>query len=156
MMGSNGQTIITYGGGLPTVVGAGGAVTLFDSSVAFASVSVPSGGSFHLLGLQWFQWSIALGSVAGGGTDVVTGQYSMDKGATWVTFYTSPVPITDGVAPLLDPPFRDEVYVGMYKDIRFQLTATTEVPTISQIQLALNPHKATSKQVTAATLGGNP
>lgn len=130
----NGQTIITYSGGLPTVTGT---VTLFNSALSF-----PPGGSFHLLGQQWFQWSLNIASADGTATGTVTGSYSLDKGATWVDFYTEAT--TAGNDPLVVVE-EDEVYVGIYKDVRFQYTNAVQVPTTFEPNLALNCHKATSK-----------
>lgn len=146
MMGSCGQTIITYAGGTPTVTGT---VTLFDSSVAFPSTQTPSGGSFHLLGLQWFQFSLAIGSAAGAGTGTITGAFSNDKGATWVTFYTATTADGLAAAPSVSS---DEVYVGLYKDVRFQYLNAVEVPTVFAVNLSLNPHKPTSKNAAADRL----
>ena len=133
-MGSNGQTIITYAGGTPTLTGT---VTLFNSVTAF-----PPGASFHLLGLQWFQFSLLIGSVGGGGSGTITGDYSDDKGTTWRNFYTATNADGTTAAPKHTA---DEVYVGMFRDIRFQYTNAAELPTVFQVNLALNPHKATSK-----------
>jgi hypothetical protein len=139
---SSPQTILTYGGGTPTITGT---VTLFNSVTAF-----PPGGSFHLLGQQYFQWSVGFGTAADGGTGTVTGSYSDDKGVTWRTFYTK-ASILDGVTatPVTT---EDEVYVGIYRDIRFQWTNAGEVPTVFQVNLALNCHKAASKTPTGALL----
>lgn len=131
---SAGQTIITYAGGTPTVTGT---VTLFNSVTAFAP-----GGSFHLLGLQWFQFALAIGSAGGTGTGTVTGDFSDDKGVTWRNFYTATNADGTTAAPVST---EDEVYVGMYRDIRFQYVNAVEVPTVFQANLALNCHKATSK-----------
>lgn len=138
----NGQTIITYAGGTPTVTGT---VTLFNSATAF-----PPGGSFHLLGQQYFQYSIAFGTAADGGTGTVTGAYSNDKGTTWRTFY-SKSGIADGVTAT-PATVEDEVYIGMYPDIRFQWTNAGEVPTVFTPNLALNCHKAASKTPANAVL----
>jgi hypothetical protein len=131
MMGSNGQTSIKYTDtALPTT---GAAVTLFNSVTAF-----PPGGSFHLLGLQWFQWMTRHTSTGGTGTAVITGAFSNDSGATFVTFYTSPVSIVDTTT------FKDEVYIGMYKDVRFQLQMSTNNTLTFLTNLSLNPHKPAS------------
>jgi hypothetical protein len=110
-------------------------VTLFNSSVAF-----PPGGSFHLLNQQWFQWSILFTSAGAG---VVEGSFSEDKGVTWTQFYTS-----DSIASTV--PSEDEVYVGMYKDVLFELNMDANT-TVFSARLALNDCKPTSK-VTAADL----
>lgn len=128
------QTIITYAGGTPTVTGT---VTLFNSVTAFAP-----GGSFHFLGQQWFQFSLTIGSAAGAGTGTITGEFSDDKGVTWRNFYTATNADGTTAAPVTT---EDEVYVGMYRDIRFQYTNAVEVPTVFQANLALNPYKPTSK-----------
>lgn len=133
--GHNLQTIITYTGGTPTITGT---VTLFNSVTAF-----PPGGSFHLLGQQWFQYSVTNGSAGGAGTGTITGSFSDDKGVTWRDFYSRSA-LDDGTtaAPVTA---EDEVYVGMYRDIRFQWTNAGEAPTVFQVNLALNAHKPTSK-----------
>lgn len=128
------QTIVAYTGGTPTITGT---VTLFDSVVAF-----PPGGSFHLLGLQWFQFTLNIGSTGGTGTGTVTGDYSIDKGVTWRNFYTATT--ADGVTAT-PTASEDEVYVGMFKDVRFRYTNAVEVPAVFEVQLALNCQKATSK-----------
>ncbi len=128
------QTIITYAGGTPTATGT---VTLFNSVTAF-----PPGGSFHLLGQQWFQYTLGIGSAAGAGTGTITGAYSLDKGTTWRDFYTATNADGTTAAPTVT---EDEVYVGMFKDIRFQYTNAVEAPAVFDVQLALNCHKPTSK-----------
>lgn len=137
----NGSTNITYGGGTPTETGT---VTLFNSVDAF-----PPGGNFHLLGQQYFQYTLGIGSAAGAGTGTITGSYSVDKGVTWRTFYTATTADGTTAAPTVS---EDEVYVGMFKDIRFQYTNAVEVPTVFEAQLALNCHKATSKVTVADEL----
>ncbi len=140
-MGSNGQAIITSAGGTPTITGT---VTLFNSVTAF-----PPGGSLHLLGLQWFQFSLTIGSAGGAGTGTITGDFSDDKGTTWRNFYTA----TNADGTTASPnTSEDEVYVGMYRDVRFQYTNAVEAPTVFQANLALNPHKATSKVPNDAVL----
>lgn len=135
------QTIITYAGGTPTITGT---VTLFNSVTAF-----PPGGSFHLLGEKWFQFSITLGSAADGASGTVVGAFSDDKGTTWRTFYSKAISDAVTATPLTT---EDEVYIGMYRDIRFQYTNAGEVPTVFQVNLALDCHKATSKAPTGALL----
>ena len=116
-------------------------VTLFNSVVAF-----PPGGSFHLLNQQWFQWSINAASAAGTATGVVTGAFSVDKGVTWVDFYTEATAAGNDPLTINE---EDEVYVGLYKDIRFQYTNSTQALTTFDVQMRLNDQKATSK-VTAS------
>jgi hypothetical protein len=131
----SGATIINYGDtALPTT---GAAVTLFNSVTAF-----PPGGSFHLLEQQWFQYGLFFDGATGSITGVVTGSYSHDKGTTWTTFYTSGTLVDD-------VNYADEVYVGLYKDIRFQLAVANENATVFRPSLALHCSKPTSK-VTAA------
>lgn len=137
----NGQTIITYTGGTPTITGT---VTLFNSVTAF-----PPGGSLHLLGQQWFQWSLNIASAAGTATGTVTGSFSNDKGATWIDFYTEST--TAGTAPA-SVNEEDEVYIGMYRDVRFQYTNAVQAPSVFDVNLALNHHKATSKVTANDTL----
>ena len=148
------QTVIKY---QDTALPATGAlVTLFNSVKAFRP-----GGSFHLLNQQWFQYSIDYTSTAGTGVATVTGQYavgglnttgdaSTDPGAvapftTWETFYTGPAG-SDAAG------VRDEVYVGMYKDVRFTLLMTTNSTDTFLPNLALNDDKASSKVVPTAVL----
>jgi hypothetical protein len=150
MMGSNGQTIITYTGGTPTITGT---VTLFDSTVAFPSTQSPAGGSFHLLGLQWFQFVIAIGSAAGAGTGAINGDFSDDKGTTWTPFYSGTTADGLAAAPAVN---KDEVYVGMFKDVRFRYTNAVEVPTVFRVALSLNPHKPTSKVMATEVLVATP
>lgn len=135
------QTNITYAGGTPTITGT---VTLFNSVTAF-----PPGGSFHLLKQAWYQYSITLGSAADGASGTVTGSFSDDKGTTWRTFYTAT--FADGVTatPLTA---EDEVYVGLYRDVRFQYTNAGEAPTVFQVNSALHCDKATSKVPNDAVL----
>jgi hypothetical protein len=110
-------------------------VTLFNSAEAF-----PPGGSFHLLCQQWFQYSLLFDSSGSAATGVVQGQYSDDGGATWETFYASPT-LTAALVQ------EDEVYVGMYKDVRFRFLVTNETEDTNyfSVNLALNPCKSTSK-----------
>jgi len=134
------QTILKYNGGTPTITGT---VTLFNSVTA-----MPPGGFLHQLGYRWFQYTIAIGSAAGAGTGLVTGSFSPDKGVTWIPFYTATS--ADGLAatPAVN---EDEVYIGMFKDVRFQYTNAVEVPTVFHVALALDWQKPTSK-VTANDL----
>lgn len=131
-------TIINYDGGVPTITGT---VTLFNSVTAF-----PPGGSFHLLGQQWFQYTLRVASDGGTATGTITGSYSTDEGATWIPFYTAATADhDDDVAAAATDVAEDEVYVGMFKDIRFQYVNAVEAPTVFDCQMALNCHKATSK-----------
>jgi hypothetical protein len=131
----SGSTIIKYmDTALPTT---SAAVTLFNSVTSF-----PPGGSFHLLGQQWFQWALVFDSAAGTITGTVTGQWSDDKGTTWNEFYTSGT-INDDVSN------EDEVYVGMFKDVRFLFTAAVQNASVFIPALALHCQKPTS--VRAAT-----
>lgn len=127
----NGQTIISYvDTALPT---AAVDVTLFNSVTSF-----PPGGSLHLLGQQWYQFAIFLNSAGGTATGTVTGQYSDDKGANWRTFYTS-----GAIAANTEE--SDEVYIGMFKDVRFTLDVATQDLNAFRIAQSLNCSKPTSK-----------
>lgn len=144
----SGATNITYAGGTPTTTGT---VTLFDSTVAF-----PPGGSFHLLGQQWFQYSIRTASDGGAGTGTITGSFSLDKGTTWRPFYTSSTAdADDDDAAATADVVADEVYVGMYKDIRFQFTNANEAPTVFEVNLSLHCAKPTSKVTRGHVLHDN-
>lgn len=141
----NGQTIINYSGGIPTQTGT---VTLFNSVTSF-----PPGGSLHLLGQQWFQYSVRAASDGGTGTGTITGSYSPDRGTTWYPFYTSgTLDADDDDAAAAADVYSDEVYIGMYKDVRFQYTNATEVPTVFDVAMSLNCHKPTSKHSAADVL----
>lgn len=125
------QTVIKYQDtALPTTAAA---VTLFNSVTAF-----PPGGAFHLLNQQWFQWALVFDSAAGTVTGTVTGQWSDDKGVTWNEYYASAV-LNDDVSN------EDEVYVGIFKDVRFLFTAAVQNTSVFVAALALNDQKATSK-----------
>lgn len=144
----NGQTIITYAGGIPTATGT---VTLFNSVTAF-----PPGGSFHLLGQQWFQYSLRTASDGGTATGTITGSYSTDKGTTWLPFYSkTTADADDDSSAAVGDVVTDEVYVGVYRDIRFQYTNAVEQLTVFDAQLALNCHKPTSKVTDGALLVDN-
>lgn len=143
------NTILEYTGGLPTVTGT---VTLFNSVTAF-----PPGGSFHLLRQDWYQYTLRVASDGGTGTGTVTGSYSLDKGATWVPFYTkATTDADDDDAAASADVIADEVYVGMFKDVRFQFTNATEAPTVFQVNHALARCKATSKVPDGAELVDSP
>ncbi len=132
------QTIIKYSDtALPTTAAA---VTLFNSVTAF-----PPGGSFHLLGQQWFQYALVFDSAAGTITGTVTGQWSDDKGVTWNEFYASGT-LNDDVSN------EDEVYVGFFKDVRFLFTGAVQDATVFRAALALNPQKATSTRTATDVL----
>lgn len=134
----NGQTIIKYvDTALPT---AATDVTLFNSALSF-----PPGGSLHLLGQQWYQYALFMNSAGGGASAVLSGQYSDDKGATWNTFYTSGTIAEDAEES-------DEVYIGMFKDVRFTLNVGGEDLTVFRINQSLNCSKPTSKVSNADTL----
>lgn len=139
----SGSTIVKYQGTALPIQNT--AVDLFNSVTAF-----PPGGSFHLLGQQWLQYAVRFDGASGSITGTVIGQYSIDKGVNWVTFYTSAT-FNDDVIN------RDEVYVGMYKDVRFRFTVTnaTEDSNLFEAQVSLHCAKPTSKAATTDTLGGN-
>lgn len=142
------NTILSYEGGTPTVTGT---VTLFNSALSF-----PPGGSLHLLRQDWYQYTLRVASDGGTGTGTVTGSYSVDKGVTWVPFYTkSTADADDDDAMAAADVVADEVYIGMFKDVRFQYTNATEVPTIFQVNHALARDKAASKVVDGALLVDN-
>lgn len=143
------QTIITYTGGVPS--GTTGSVTLFNSVTAF-----PPGGSFHLLGQQWFQYSLRTASDGGTATGTVLGSYSLDKGVTWLPFYSkATADADDDNAAAVADVVSDEVYVGHFKDVRFTYTNAVEALTVFDANLALNCDKATSKIPDAALLIDN-
>lgn len=138
MSGFGHQTIVKYQDtALPT---AAADVTLFNSVTAFAP-----GGSFHLLGLQWFQWALVFDSAAGTVTGLVTGQWSNDKGVSWNEFYASAT-LNDDVSN------EDEVYLGMFQDVRFLFRASVQDTNLFRSALSLNPHKATSTRTTGDVL----
>lgn len=144
----NDQTIINYTGGLPTI---SGTVTLFNSVTAF-----PPGGSLHLMGQQWLQYSLRTGSVASGATGTLTGSYSTDKGTTWIPFYSkSTLDAASVGSPVVADVYTDEIYIGIYKDVRLQYTNASEVLTVFDAQVSLNSHKATSKVNDGALLVDN-
>jgi hypothetical protein len=140
------STRVAYAAGLPTITGT---VTLFNSVTAF-----PPGGSFHLLGQQWFQYSLRTASAAGTATGTVTGSYSTDKGVTWIPFYSKATAdaVAASTATVADV-FTDDVYVGAYKDIRFQYTNAVEVLTVFDPLLSLHSKKPVSKVRESAALG---
>lgn len=148
MNGSAGQTIVKYQGTTLPVQNV--AVDLFNSSTAFP------GGCFHLLGLQWFQFTVRFDS-AGAATGKVTGEFSDDKGVTWVAFYDSSDAKAFASLYAKNVTAEDEVFVGMFKDVRmrFLVTAATADTTAFSANLALNPHKPVSKATLADTIGGN-
>ncbi len=142
------NTILEYAGGTPTITGT---VTLFNSVTAF-----PPGGSLHLLRQDWYQYAIRTASGGGTGTGTVTGSYSNDKGTTWVPFYTKSTADadTDNASAAADV-VADEVYIGIFKDVRFQFTNATEAPTVFQVNHALSRDKSTSKVPDGALLVDN-
>ncbi len=142
------NTILSYSGGTPTETGT---VTLFDSAASF-----PPGGCFHLLRQDWYQYAIRVASDGGTGTGTVTGSYSNDKGVTWVPFYSkATTDADDDNAAAAADVVADEVYVGLFKDVRFQYTNAVEVPTVFQVNHALSRNKATSKVPDGAELVDN-
>lgn len=140
------QTVVKYQDTALPVVDT--AVTLFNSATAF-----PPGGCFHLLGLRWFQYTIVTGTSDGTGSGVVTGSYSNDNGVNWTVFFTGRT-ITPGNASAGTPEI-DEVYVGQYRDVRFQFTQSTKATTIFQANLALDSNKSSSEAATTDTPGGS-
>jgi hypothetical protein len=129
----SGKTHIRYTDtALPTT---SAAVTLFDSTRV-------TPGWFHLLNQEWYQWALSFDSAGDAATGTVTGQYSEDKGSTWNTFYTSGSLANDTHAS-------DEVYIGMFKDVRFTFTISDANATAFRVNQSLSCYKPTSK-VTAA------
>lgn len=142
------NTILSYSGGLPTVTGT---VTLFNSATSF-----PPGGSLHLLRQDWYQYTLRTASDGGTATGTIVGSYSTDKGTTWVPFYTkSTADADDDNAAAAADVVADEVYIGMFQDVRFQYTNAVEVLTIFQVNHALARDKAASKVVDGALLVDN-
>lgn len=139
---------ITYSAGIPGVTGT---VTLFNSVTAF-----PPGGSLHLLGQQWFQFSLRTASAGGTATGTVTGSYSTDKGVSWLPFYSKATAdaVAASAATVADV-FTDEVYIGPFKDVRFQYTNAVEQLTVFDPLLSLHARKPKSKVADAASLGGS-
>lgn len=133
-------TRITYTGGLP----ADGANVLFNSIVAF-----PPGGSMHLLGQKWFQFTL-FGSV--GTTNTVTAEYSnagrSTAAADWKLFYSAgPYDFgTDGTV-------RGEIYIADLADVRV-LFNSNGAQTTFIANLALLPEKATSMLTVPGTAFG--
>ena len=116
----------------------------------------PPGGSLHLLGQQWFQYSIRTASDGGTATGTVLGSYSLDKGVTWLPFYSkATADADDDNAAAVADVVSDEVYIGNFKDVRFTYTNAVEALTVFDANLALNCHKATSKVPDAALLVDN-
>lgn len=139
---------ITYSAGIPS--GTTGTVTLFNSVTAF-----PPGGSLHLLGQQWFQFSLRTASAGGTATGTVTGSYSTDSGVNWRPFYSKAT--ADAVAAsaaTVAEVFTDEVYIGAFKDVRFQYTNAVEALTVFDPLLSLRARKPTSKVGDNSTLLG--
>lgn len=140
------KTTLGYTAGIPS--GTTGTVTLFNSATAF-----PPGGSFHLLGQQWFQYSLRTASDGGTATGTITGSYSVDKGTTWVPFYSkSTADADDDNAAATGDVVTDEVYVGTYKDVRFTYTNAVEQLTVFDAVLSLASRKPVSKVVDGAGL----
>lgn len=94
------------GSGLP---GPAEVIILFSSTVAFGPYSLSGHDSNY-----WFTYAIAPSTNATGNS--VTGEWSADGGTTWNIFYTSASnePVGDSTT------FIDEVYVGMFRDVRFK------------------------------------
>jgi hypothetical protein len=98
------------------------------------------------MGQQWFQYTLRTASDGGTATGTIVGSYSTDKGTTWIPFYSkTTADADDDNAAAVGDVYMDEVYIGMFKDIRFQYTNAVEVLTVFDCQMALNHHKATSK-----------
>ncbi len=134
----NGQTILGYAAGIPTT---SGTVTLFNSVTAF-----PPGKALPHLGQQWYQYSLRAASDGGTATGTITGSYSTDKGTTWIPFYSKSITdADDDNAAAVGDVFIDEVYIGLFQDVRFQYTNATELLTVFDYQHCLNSHKSTSK-----------
>lgn len=118
----NSQTAL--GNGLP---GAAESVTLFDSTVTFSPQGMTNAGSIY-----WFDYCIAPNANATGNS--VTGEFSTDGGTTWTNFYTSIVnePIGDGTS------FIDEVYIGMFQDVRFKFVNGAAAQTSFKVAMSIS------------------
>lgn len=142
------STRVVYDGTIPGVTGT---VTLFNSVTAF-----PPGGCLHLLGQQWFSYSLRTASDGGTATGTVTGSYSTDKGVTWIPFYSKSTTDADDDDPAATGDvFLDDVYIGIYKDIRFQYTNAVEQLTVFDTLLQLHVKKPSSKVADGAVLSGS-
>lgn len=114
----NSQTV--SGDGLP---GAAEIFTLFDSSVALGKRCLHQYDDN-----SWFVYSIFPDTNAVG--NIVTGQFSHDGGTTWTTFYTSAA-LANNVTTV------DEVYVGVYSDVRFRYTNGASAQTVFRVNMSL-------------------
>ncbi len=127
------------GAALPVI----GTTTLFNSATMMGGV-----GGFALLNLQWYQWALFQNS-GGASTAVVTVQYLAEDGTTWITFYTS-----NTVAANTE--MADEVYVGIHKNIRVQLTIAAVNTTAFRYSHCFNDQKASSENISTARLNVTP
>lgn len=130
-MANVGKSIISFknsqtalGNGLP---GAAEVVTLFDSTVAFGPQGITNMGSVY-----WFDYAIAPNANATGNS--VTGEFSVDGGTTWTNFYTSTSnePVGDGTT------FIDEVYIGMFQDVRFKFNNGAAAQTSFKVAMSIS------------------
>lgn len=133
------RTQLKYtGAALPVI----GTTTLFNSVTQFGL------NAFPLLNQQWYQWALFQNS-GGASTGVVTVQYLAEDGTTWVTFYTS-----NTVAANTE--MADEVYVGIHKNIRVQLTIAAVNTTAFRFAHTLNDEKPSSENIATARLNVTP
>jgi hypothetical protein len=113
----NSQTAL--GNGLP---GAAESVVLFQTS---------NQGLTNLGSVFWFDYAICPNTNATGNS--VTGEFSVDGGTTWVNFYTSASnePVGDSST------FIDEIYVGMFQDIRIKFNNGAAAQTSFSVAMSI-------------------
>lgn len=102
-MSSSTHTRVKYTGGTPT---GGGSVTLINTREMD-----PEGGVIQNNKFFWYTYDLNIDQV---GVSVV-GEYTLD-GSTWIEFYRD---TSVSSVPSNPDTVRDEVYIGMYPDVRF-------------------------------------
>lgn len=127
------QSQTATGNGLP---GSNETVVLFNSVTAFGPKSLQGHDSAY-----WFTYAIAPNANATG--NGVNGYFSVDGGITWTLYYQSTTnePVGDGTT------FMDEVFVGMFYDVKFEFVNGASSQTSFKVSMSLDAQTRSSAAI---------
>lgn len=101
-------------------------VTLFNSVTAFGAKNLQNMGN-----LYWMSLTIRCDQNSTGNS--LTADFSNDGGTTWINFYTSTTNTPTGGTT-----FTDEIFIGMYLDVRLRFTNGAVKQTVFAVNLTLD------------------
>lgn len=101
-------------------------VTLFNSVTAFGANNLQQIGDNY-----WMSVTIRCDKNTTGNS--LTADFSNDGGTTWINFYTS-----TSNTPTGGTTFTDEIFIGMYSDVRLRFTNGSSKQTVFAVNLTLD------------------